>query len=122
LAGDFPAMNDDGTQRKLFTAVDLIEAQLLEGLLIVEGIEAYVRNECLQAGIGELPFVEMWPEVWVVHAADFQRAQEVLAVFVKRDLGAEWVCPVCREHNPGTFESCWSCLTGPTGAENEFRA
>lgn len=115
-------MNDDQARRKLFTAGDLIEAHLLEGMLMAEGIEACVKHERLQAGVGELPFVEMWPEVWVAHAADLRRAQAILAVFVQQDMAAEWVCPVCQEPNPATFESCWSCLTGPTDAENEFRA
>ncbi len=41
------------TQRehvKLFTASDLIEAQVVEKLLSAEGIDAFIKNESLQSG------------------------------------------------------------------------
>ena len=52
--------------KKLYTAGDIIEAQLLNSLLKAQGISSLIKNEGLQSGVGELPFVEMWPEVWIM--------------------------------------------------------
>ena len=49
--------------KKLYTAGDIIEAQLLNLLLKAQGISSLIKNEGLQSGVGELPFVETWPEV-----------------------------------------------------------
>jgi hypothetical protein len=47
--------------KKLYVANDLIEARLLDGILHSRGIGSVVKNESLQGGLGELPFVEIWP-------------------------------------------------------------
>ena len=64
--------------KKLYTAGDIIEAQLLNSLLKVQGISSLVKNEGLQSGVGELPFVEMWPEVWIMKQKDWFSATCVL--------------------------------------------
>ena len=60
------AMTEDLNSIKLYTAADIIEAQILQKLLASEGITTTLKNENLQTGVGELPFVEMWPELWVI--------------------------------------------------------
>jgi hypothetical protein len=95
--------------KKLYVANDLIEARLLDGILHSRGIGSVVKNESLQGGLGELPFVEIWPEVWVKDLKDWDIAIAVLEAFGnKRDL-RDWICQFCKETNPGSFQSCWSC-------------
>jgi len=113
------------TQRehvKLFTASDLIEAQVVEKLLSAEGIDAFIKNESLQSGLGELPFVEMWPEIWLTHSRDCERAQKLLMEFINRPAAKEWTCPTCKELNPGTFDVCWACVQPLADEEDGFTA
>ncbi len=113
------------TQRehvKLFTASDLIEAQVVEKLLSAEGIDAFIKNESLQSGLGELPFVEMWPEIWLTHAKDSERARKLLMEFINRPAAKEWTCPTCKESNPGNFDVCWACVQPLAGEEDGFTA
>ncbi len=95
--------------KKLYTAGDIIEAQLLHGLLQVQGIASVIKNEDLQSGAGELPFVEMWPEVWIIEQKDWFFATRVLESFKPLNTLEDWMCARCSLANPGTFETCWSC-------------
>ena len=95
--------------KKLYTAGDIIEAQLLNSLLKVQGISSLLKNEGLQSGVGELPFVEMWPEVWIMEQKDWFSATCVLETFKPLDTLEDWMCARCSLTNPGTFETCWSC-------------
>ena len=60
----------------IFTANDLIEGNLVKGLLEANGIEAMVNGEYLQGGIGELP--PMGHITLSVEEADEQRAKEII--------------------------------------------
>lgn len=48
------------------------------GVLESEGIEAVVRKEHLAGLAGQVPFMEAWPEVWIVHDGDLPRAQAIV--------------------------------------------
>jgi hypothetical protein len=95
--------------RRFCSAANLPEAHLLRHLLQQAGIEARVFNENAQGGVGEIPFVHAWPELWLMDEGDLERAQAVLDVFETTDHSATHTCPACRESNPGTFEICWHC-------------
>ena len=95
--------------KKLYTAGDIIEAQLLNSLLKAQGISSLIKNEGLQSGVGELPFVETWPEVWIIEPKDWFSASCILESFKPLDTMEDWMCTHCLALNPGTFETCWSC-------------
>ena len=95
--------------KKLYITSDIIEARLLDTILKSQGLSSVVRNENLQGGIGELPYVEIWPEVWINNSNDWEAAQEVLIEFTEIGPKEDWVCPKCQESNPGSFQTCWSC-------------
>ena len=115
-------MNDSLHGIKLYTAADIIEAQLVQKLLALEGITTSLKNENLQSGVGELPFVEMWPELWLLDLHDLDRARQVLNEFVNRNIASDWVCRICKEHNPGSFEICWMCTGTSTDDEDNLTA
>ncbi len=94
---------------RLYTAADLPEAHLVAQLLERTGIAARVFNEHAQGGLGEIPFIHAWPEVWVIEDADLPRAQQVLDVWRRAPPVAPRRCRACGEDNPGTFETCWHC-------------
>lgn len=95
--------------RKIYTAANLIEAKTLARILDQQGLLNFVKNENLQVGLGELPFVEVWPEVWLVSEEDWKDADEILQQFLRQEKLSDWKCTWCSETNPGAFELCWSC-------------
>ena len=115
-------MIDDVGKLKLFTAGGIIEAHLLQALLRSQGIDAVIKNENLQTGVGELPFVEMWPELWLLHLRDLDRARQLLNEFFNRNTASDWVCTKCNERNPGSFDICWACTETSTDDEDNLTA
>jgi len=98
--------------KKLYRAANLPDAHLLRGLLVQAGIQAHVFNENAQGGLGQLPFTEAWPEVWVSEDHDLGRAQEIVQAFeCSPEVSASVRCPACAEENPTSFQLCWSCGT-----------
>ena len=95
--------------RKLYTADNIVEASLIKLMLKNHGIGSTVRNETLQSGIGELPFIETWPEVWIAMPWDWDLALNLVMDFKRENELADWNCPNCDELNPGTFQLCWLC-------------
>jgi hypothetical protein len=93
-----------------FTLADRAEAGLLKELLEREGITCLIRNEQLFAALGEIPFLECYPELWVVDDEVWPRAKTLLNNWLKDDEDAvAWVCPSCNEKLEGQFGACWKC-------------
>jgi len=95
--------------KKLFVAANVMEAKLVAQVLEENGISATIFNESLQGGVGEIPFVESWPEVRVRFDSDWERAKDLLESFLNPSRVRDWECDSCSETNPGNFESCWCC-------------
>lgn len=91
------------------SAANLPEAHLLRALMEHAGIAARVFNEHAQGGMGEIPFVHAWPEIWLERESDRARAEQVLAEFERADRRAARTCAACGEQNPGAFDVCWRC-------------
>ena len=70
--------------RKFWTGNDLVRMAVLQSELNAKGISFTVRNEALRSGMGELPPIAIWPEIWITEDARFAEAEEIL-----RDLPAE---------------------------------
>ena len=100
--------------KQLHSARHTVEAHLIRGFLVSNGIAAEVRGEYLTSGWGELP-VDVC-SVWIVDDAQYAYANELLIAFLSgsfaRMYSAErWTCPQCGEKLEGQFTSCWSCGT-----------
>jgi hypothetical protein len=63
---------------KVFESFDLVEAGRIRSLLEAHGIETFLKNEFLSGALGELPFQEVAPQVWVVHDRDLPRALDLM--------------------------------------------
>ena len=96
--------------RRLYQARDRIEAQFLRDFLDLHLIESTVLGDYLSGAAGELP-VDIYPSVWVLHAEDLPRAEDLLARFLaqRTDTGPPWVCPGCGERVEAGFDLCWNC-------------
>lgn len=81
-------------------------------VLQAAGIGCVVRNTQLGGGVGEIPFLECQPEVWLRHAPDEVHARELLAEIDASQsaaaTGLGWDC-VCGETNEPQFGACWRC-------------
>lgn len=95
---------------RLYQAADLQEAHLLMHQLAAEGIDAEIFNQYAQGGLGEIPFPNAYPEIWLVHEHDLGRARMVVYSFERRAEVIDHItCPACGEENPANFETCWHC-------------
>ena len=96
--------------RKVHTAESLVEIAHLRNLLEADGIACQVRNDRLGGIVGEIPFLECWPELWVVESGQSLRAgaliEEALRASPARD---DWRCPRCAETIEAQFALCWNC-------------
>lgn len=96
--------------KKLFSAQNITDAYLVQSLLAEANIKTHILNEYAQGGIGELPFTQAYPEIWIIEPSQYERAQDIVKAYEQRDRDIKTiVCPNCSEPNPDTFEVCWRC-------------
>lgn len=97
--------------KKVTSADSLITISHYRNLLASEGIPAFIRNEYLGAIVGEMPYQEVWPELWVRNDLDYDRAVQLIdgAKILGESPRAPWACAHCGTDNEGQFAACWSC-------------
>ena len=96
--------------RRLYSAATLAEAYLVLHSLEHAGIAAHVLNQHAQSGLGDIPFAQAWPEVWIAFDRDIERARDIVAKYESASASAPpRHCASCAEENPATFERCWRC-------------
>lgn len=98
--------------KRVFRHDSVAEVGLLRGLLEHAGIRCITKNEALSGALGEIPFLECQPELWVVDDTDRVRAEAIIAAHYERaPVHADWACRRCGETNEGQFNACWRCGT-----------
>ncbi|MBS0180783.1 MAG: DUF2007 domain-containing protein [Nitrospira sp.] len=97
--------------KKLFVSQNLVEVESLKELLENNGIVCMIKNQRASSLAGEVPFAEVFPELWVINDEDIDRARDLMEeqVTVKDANGAVWRCLGCGERHIGTFSACWKC-------------
>lgn len=95
----------------VFNFWDCLQAGMLKEILAKEGIECFVRNDLLSSAIGEIPFIECCPELWIIDDETYPRAKTFLAAWLKNEASTDepWICPFCGEQCDGQFGACWAC-------------
>jgi len=82
----------------------------MQSLLESHGINTFLKNEFGSSVVGELPFVEVIPQLYVLDKTDAPRAQELITLNLSDDPPAEdWVCNACGIEVEGSFFRCWQC-------------
>lgn len=96
--------------KRVYTAESVVQVTHVRNLLAAEGIASELRNERLGGVVGDIPFLETWPELWVGEL-DFDRAQELIEQELHGPGLAEppWNCATCGEQIEGQFTECWNC-------------
>lgn len=96
--------------KKLHVSPSLVEVESLKDLLEGAGIACMVRNQQSSSLAGSVPFVEVFPELWVLNDQDYDIGKELLAGQVSTAIpGSDWTCAVCGECHATEFVTCWKC-------------
>jgi rubrerythrin len=98
---------------KVFESFDFSRVGQMQSLLESHGIRTYIRNQYGSSVMGEVPFVEVVPQLFVLEARDEQRARELLQLdLAGADSDEPWICPECGVDVEGNFDRCWKCGLG----------
>ena len=98
--------------KRLMKDASVAEIGLVRGLLEHAGVECITKNEQLAGALGDIPFLECEPELWVLHDDDMPRAQRILQSHrAPAAAAAPWHCSRCGELIDAQFEACWQCGT-----------
>ena len=95
---------------KVYTCDNIMQAGLVKSRLESSGITCLLKNESLAGGIGELPPIECWPEVWITDDSDLVQARRIIDA-MQPETGVvceSWKCK-CGETIEGQFTHCWNC-------------
>lgn len=86
-----------------------IAAAHYAGALRAAGIDCEVRNTTLSGALGEIPFLECAPQIWIRNSLDEARARELIEQLRAPVTGPPWTCSRCGELLEPQFAQCWSC-------------
>ncbi|MDH3266663.1 MAG: DUF2007 domain-containing protein [Gammaproteobacteria bacterium] len=97
--------------KKVTSTDSLVTINHYKNLLASEGIPAFIRNEHLGGILGEMPFQEVWPELWVENDLDYDRALQLIDSnnIINESPASAWRCRTCDAENEGQFSACWQC-------------
>ena len=81
----------------------------MRNLLASYGIAAEIRNTTLAGGLGEIPMLETWPQLWVDESLYAEAKRVVDQELRSPPRGEAWTCRSCGERIEGQFTECWRC-------------
>lgn len=95
----------------VYSSDDRIFISHLKNVLILEGINCFIKNDLAYTLAGEVPVNEVWPELWITDKNDLAAATELIAELIKPQTGdnKDWVCSQCGERHEAQFSTCWNC-------------
>lgn len=98
---------------KVFENFDFSRVGQMQSLLESHDIKTFIKNQYGSSVMGEVPFVEVVPELYVLAEKDLARAQQLLQLDLPvEEPDEDWVCPECGVDIEGTLDRCWKCGTG----------
>ena len=86
-----------------------IAAAHYAGVLRAAGIDCEVRNTVLAGALGEIPFLECAPQIWIRNPLDETRARALIEQLRTQTAGEPWTCRQCGEVLEPQFGQCWNC-------------
>ena len=97
--------------KRVYSAEVLPLVHHAKNVLAVAGIDSEIRNENLGSLAGEIPFMAVFPELWVADR-DEARANAIIEaeiLNVPPAGGRPWECTACSAVNEAQFAVCWQC-------------
>ena len=100
-----------GVHEEVVCLSNLVEVESLKELLENNGIGCMIKNQRVSSLAGEVPFAEVFPELWGINDEDVDQARNLMEEqgTVKDANGSVWRCFGCGERHVGTFSACWKC-------------
>jgi len=95
--------------KRVLIAPTLLDAQLAVDALSSLGMTTHIFNANAAGALGEVPFMQAQPEVWIDDDAQEAHAREALAGLHNAPPRNDKTCAHCGEFNPSNFLSCWQC-------------
>lgn len=99
--------------RLVFENIDFTIVGHMQTLLEAEGIRTDLRNAGSAGLAGEVPYTQVYPELWVLNNGDEPRARAIIKDYQEKSADApvapDWTCPKCGETVEGIFTECWNC-------------
>ncbi len=98
--------------KRVYSAEHGLMTEHIKDVLQEEGIDCMIKNLSLAGGLGEIPPIECWPEVWILEDEDYDRANGIVEDLLKEpdEYRTSWLCQ-CGEKIEGQFTDCWNCGT-----------
>ena len=93
---------------RVYSAQNSIAVYNVKNALESRGIKCEIRGEHLSAGLGDLPPIECWTELWIVEDSMKEMAERIIASAGEQQ-AKPWTCPKCDESVDGEFGKCWNC-------------
>lgn len=94
---------------KVFESFDLSHVGALASLLEAHGIRTFLKNQFSAGALGELPFVEICPQLFILEDRDLPRAKALLEEEVQDPSLGDWTCDACGTRIEAEFDACWNC-------------
>ncbi len=106
---------------KVFEDFDIALVGHYQSVLESNDIATFLKNQFGTSGAGELPFIEVVPQLWVLNEADVERAKALINELYNPEISEQpqaWDCPVCGTPQEAAFTHCWKCSSArPAFAE-----
>ena len=98
---------------KKYTAANLTEAYLIQGLLEQESILVTILGENLTIAAGGLP-ADVFHVDLLIEEYQYAKAVKIILEYEKKlKLSSQklenWRCDDCDNLNPNSFDICWNC-------------
>jgi len=85
----------------------------MQSLLESHGVPTFLKNQFASSVMGEVPFVEVCPQLYILRDTDLKKARQLLSLDQPDPERAEpWICPDCGLEIEPQFEACWNCPDG----------
>ena len=98
---------------KVFENFDFSRVGQMQSLLESHDIKTFIKNQFGSSVMGEVPFVEVVPQLYILQEKDLARAKQLLQLDLPVDQPEEdWSCTACGVDVEGSFDRCWKCGTG----------
>ncbi len=98
---------------KVFENFDFSRVGQMQSLLESHDIKTFIRNQYGSSVMGEVPFVEVVPELYILAEKDLARAKQLLQLDLPvEESDDDWVCAECGVDVESTFARCWKCGSG----------
>ena len=97
---------------KVFEDFDIALVGHYQSVLESNDIPTFMKNQFGTSGSGELPFVEVVPQLWVLNETDVDRARALINELRhpdREELSQAWKCTECGTPQEAAFTHCWKC-------------